>query len=118
MPVKLSEHFTEAELNCHCGCGKTVDPNLLQKLEEMRFEYGKQIIVTSGARCEEHNRKEGGKPGSLHLKGLAVDIVCTDAASRYELVRIAYELEFTGIGIAKTFIHLDLRPVPSVCFLY
>jgi hypothetical protein len=27
-------------------------------------------------------------------------------------------LEFTGIGIAKTFTHLDLRPVPSVCFLY
>jgi uncharacterized protein YcbK (DUF882 family) len=118
MSTKISEHFTEAELNCHCGCGKTVDPNLLQKLEEMRVILGKPIVVNSGARCEEYNRKEGGKPGSMHLKGLAVDIHCNDSAFRHELIGIAYELEFTGIGIAKTFTHLDLRPVPSVCFLY
>jgi hypothetical protein len=27
-------------------------------------------------------------------------------------------LGFNGIGIAKTFIHIDLRPIPAVCFLY
>lgn len=119
MSTKISEHFTDLELNCKCGCGKTVDPALLNLLEGMRFEYGKPLAVTSGARCEEHNRKEGGKPGSLHLKGLAADIVCNDSASRYQLIRLAYELGFSGIGIAKTFIHLDLRPADTaMCFLY
>ena len=115
----IRTHFTDNELDCNCGCGKTVDPELLTRLEALRRMLGQPLIVTSGARCATHNRKVGGKPASWHLKGLAVDISCNDSKLRCEIIQTATLLGFNGIGIAKNFIHLDLRPeTEEVCFLY
>jgi len=115
----IRTHFTDKEMDCNCGCGKTVDPELLTRLEALRRMLGQPLIVTSGARCETHNREVGGKPASWHLKGMAVDISCVDSDLRCEIIRLAALLGFNGIGIAKTFIHLDLRPADNGrCFLY
>ena len=92
---------------------------LLVRLEALRSLIDRPLSVTSGARCETHNRESGGKPGSWHLKGLAVDISCVDDEFRGEIIRLAGLLGFNGIGVAKTFIHLDLRPADEKrCFLY
>ena len=115
----INTHFSDREMDCQCGCQKTVSPELLVRLEALRSMIDRPLSVTSGARCETHNRESGGKPGSWHLKGLAVDISCVDSEFRGEIIRLAGLLAFNGIGVAKTFIHLDLRPVEEKrCFLY
>ena len=106
-------------MDCGCGCEKTVAPELLVRLEALRALLDNPLPVTSGARCEKHNREVGGRPHSWHLKGLAVDIACKDSSLRIDIVRSAGKLGFNGIGIAMKFIHLDLRPdSEAVCFLY
>ena len=42
--------------------------------DEIREKDGKPIIITSGYRCQELNKKVGGKSNSFHLKGLAADL--------------------------------------------
>ncbi len=112
-------HFSDKEVDCGCGCKKTVAPELLARLEALRALVDRPLPVTSGARCTTHNREVGGKQHSWHLKGLAVDIACSDGNMRVDILRNAGKLGFNGIGIAKTFIHLDLRPESeTVCFLY
>lgn len=46
----------------------------MERLDEIRDKYGKPIIITSGYRCQELNKKVGGKSNSFHLKGLAADL--------------------------------------------
>ena len=115
----INTHFSDREMDCHCGCGKTVSPELLVRLEALRSMLGQPLSVTSGARCEAHNRKIGGATNSWHMKGLAVDIACVDSRLRGDIIRLAGILGFNGIGVAKTYIHLDLQPADRRrCWLY
>ena len=109
----IKTHFSDRELDCHDGCGKTVSPELLVRLEALRRMINRPLPVTSGARCEAYNRKVGGKPHSWHLKGLAADIACEDGHLREEIIRTAAMLGFHGMGVADRFVHLDLRSVES-----
>jgi hypothetical protein len=63
--------------------------------------------ITSGWRCEPHNVKEGGKPDSPHLKGMAVDISCPESRDRFIMLFHALGL-FRRIGIGKNFLHVDV----------
>ena len=69
---------------------------------------GEELIITSGYRCEEWNRKVGGSPTSSHLKGLAVDIGIDRSRLRYRVIEAAIRLGFHRIGIGKDFVHLDI----------
>lgn len=63
------------ETTCKCGCGLNVTPKFLFILNQIRTEYGKPIIVLSGARCPTHNAKIGGAKNSSHCEGLAADLM-------------------------------------------
>lgn len=107
----LSAHFDRAEFACRCGCGyDTVDADLLNALESVRYYYDLPVIITSGCRCAAHNASVGGSPQSQHLIGRAADIVVQgmspDAVANY--------LEQTfpgryGIGRYAGFTHIDTR---------
>lgn len=56
-------------------------------LTPTRYKYGKPIIVTSGYRCEELNKKVGGVKNSQHLYGCAADLVCSDMRTLFNLLR-------------------------------
>jgi zinc D-Ala-D-Ala carboxypeptidase len=101
-------NFTKEEVACKCGCGFLPKPEFMEKLQRLRNLYGKKMKITSAARCETHNAKVGGAPASKHVEGLAVDIACSskDACDLFEL---AVEVGFWGRGVAKTFVHLDMR---------
>ncbi len=68
-------HFKKEEFNCKCGCGlNNINYNLAKILEDIRFHFGgNPVIITSGTRCEKHNKTVGGIKGSEHLKGNAAD---------------------------------------------
>ena len=78
----LSKNFSSEEYECpHCH-QSPMDPLLISVLQIIRDHVKLPIVVNSGYRCPEHNKRVGGvverpdKPGSgsQHLYGRAADI--------------------------------------------
>lgn len=90
------------------GSGQMMSKELLSKLDMIREEFGKPIHINSGYRTEAHNEKIGGTSKSSHLKGLAADIACKSSADRFELINLFIKHKINRIGVAKTFIHIDI----------
>jgi zinc D-Ala-D-Ala carboxypeptidase len=111
-------YFYDKELTCKCGCGMTVQPDFLKKLNDLRELLKVPLVLTSAARCPIHNVKVGGAPSSKHKDGIAVDIAAKDGNMKYKIIEGALKLGFTGIGIHKDFIHLDTRKESQVVWLY
>lgn len=120
-------HFSNAELTCHCGCGRQeMVPAFLDKLEILRIAFGKPMPVTSGFRCQNYNQQASstGLCGP-HTTGKAVDIQVF-GADAHRLLTLALEHGFTGVGLKQAgahrsrFLHLDAiepspgRPRPTV----
>ena len=90
------------------GSGAKMHKEILHMLDAVRKEYGKPIKINSGYRTEARNKKIGGVPNSSHLKGLAVDISCKNSKDRFALVNLLLKAGFKRIGIAGSFIHVDI----------
>lgn len=75
----------------------------------LQSAFGKELPIVSGYRDVARNRKAGGAKGSRHIHGDAVDIDATNLsrAERIELIRLAREQGFGGVGIYPNSIHLD-----------
>jgi len=76
-------------------------------LDEAREFAGIPFIINSAYRSPDHPLSIK-NPSSSHIKGLAVDIKATDSITRFKIVKALIEVGFTRIGIADTFIHVDL----------
>jgi uncharacterized protein YcbK (DUF882 family) len=78
------------------------------------------MVVKSGYRCKKYNDEVGGVPESAHVDGVAADIGCSFAGDRIKLVKLAIANGIKRIGVAKTFVHLDVSDsLPSeVMWLY
>ena len=116
MAVWNYKNFPKYEMECKCGCGLLPTPKFMERLQALRDRYGKPIYVTSGARCPIHNAKISGSSRSKHIEGIAADISCT-SHEKYILVKIAIELGFGGIGVAKSFLHVDTRDMKESIIL-
>lgn len=84
-------------------------PELVAILDKMRGECGFPFVITSGFRTVAYNSTlKDAVADSAHTTGEAVDIAITDSAKReiFDKVRIANGI--TRIGIASTFIHIDI----------
>ena len=90
------------------GSGQMMSKELLSKLDMVREEFGKPIHINSGYRTEDHNKKVGGTPNSSHIKGLAADISCKNSVDRFKLIDLFINHRITRIGVADTFIHVDI----------
>lgn len=98
------------------GSGSNMKPHVLRALDALREKVGFPLIINSGYRTEAHNTKVKGSIYSAHLRGLAVDIKAMSGRARYDIVVAALELGFKRIGVAKTFIHLDMdESLPGQC---
>lgn len=111
---KASDHFAWIEYACDCirpeynfgWCDgypdtaygdKSMSPELLQKIEQLRVNIGVPITITSGIRCPSCNSYWGGAPDSLHMDGEAADLVC-GALSVDELADAALNV---GLGVIR-----------------
>jgi len=93
--------------------------DFLQKLDEAREIAGIPFKITSGYRSPQHNLDVGGRVGSSHIKGLAVDISCTNSVDRQKILTALIKVGFTRIGVGKSFIHTDLdHDKPNALWLY
>lgn len=112
---QLSVHFTTSEFSCQCHHPECIDQKvaieLIEKLEQVRVLLDEPMTITSGYRCEKHQKelglqgKETAKKLSQHELGRAADIMAHD----FNMLKIHCEKEFKAIGYSKRFLHVDLR---------
>lgn len=100
--------------------GGKMNVNFLHKLDEARAISGVPYKITSGYRTPEHNAKVGGRVGSSHLKGVAVDIKCNNSSDRARILKGLFTVGLgRRVGIATQFIHVDADyDKPSAIWLY
>ena len=95
----MSTYFKEDEYK--------MDEVFLQMMDEAREYAGIPFIINSAYRSPTH--KESIKnPTSSHIKGLAFDIKVRNSTERFIILSALLAVGFTRIGIADTFIHVDL----------
>jgi hypothetical protein len=109
------KNFTPRELSCQCGgrfCAGSYwhDPGFLDAAQAVRDETG-SLKVTSAHRDPIWNARVGGAPRSQH-KTIAVDLGLA-GHDHFALLDAAIRHGFTGIGLARSFIHLDRRVRPA-----
>ncbi|MEM7007368.1 MAG: D-Ala-D-Ala carboxypeptidase family metallohydrolase [Pseudomonadota bacterium] len=112
-------HFSAGELACRCRgrfCRGAYwhDEGFLDALERMRADVGAPVIITSGHRCAQWNAVVGGAPRSQH-KTVAADIRLV-GQDRQKLKTAAERAGFSGLGLARTFLHVDRRARPAQWF--
>ena len=115
-------YFTLAEFDSPDlpGSGEFMEQEFLDLLDDARDIAGVPFIINSGFRTEGHNRAVGGKETSSHLTGWAADIRATTSNRRYLVIAALCGVGFTRIGVADTFVHVDLDPFKAhnVMWLY
>ena len=114
-------HFSRAELQCRCGCGRMeMQHEFMRRLEKLRKKFDRPMRVTSAYRCPEHNSRvsKTGRDGP-HTTGMAVDIQIA-GEDALDLLFLAIGHGFSGVGVSqsgphkKRFIHLDrLKKIPG-----
>ena len=95
----MSKYFKNIEGN--------MDVDFLAKLDEAREYANIPFIINSAYRSPNHPLSIK-NPTSSHIKGLAVDISVKDSRQRFLILDALIVVGFNRIGIAGTFIHVDL----------
>ena len=129
--AKLSEHFTLGELTKSGSHPEVYNipsheaianlANLSKWLEVLRERAGTPIVINSGYRSPQLNRKIGGAPNSNHLTGCAVDIRVSgmEQLIRYAAILLDYadesKQDFDELLIEKNrygaiWLHFAVRP--------
>lgn len=109
--VKITSHFKVKEFACKDGSQIVfVDDYMVTLLEILRQTINKPIIITSGYRTPEHNKKVGGAKYSYHMRGSAADIRVNGMTPK----EVAKELNKIvpnncGIIVYDNWVHFDVR---------
>ena len=104
---------------CPCGCGygsrvEDFDPLLMEQLEALRVAWNHPMTLNSVARCKQRNEQVNGEIDSAHLpdsegKCRAADVkLVSGSYDRKQFIMDATEVGFKRIGIAKSFVHIDV----------
>jgi zinc D-Ala-D-Ala carboxypeptidase len=116
--IMATDHFTDNELMCGCGCLDCyMQADFMQTLERIRVEMNRPLKLSSAKRCATHNAAVSSTgthgPHTDHGEGgQAVDVLIS-GADALRLVETAKKFGMTGIGVkqngpaGKRFIHLD-----------
>lgn len=96
-------HFKEDEVT-------GLDLELVAKLDLARERAGVPFVITSGKRDAKRNALDGGVQDSSHLRGLAVDLRCSNGLDRFQMVKALLGVGFERLGCYDAHIHVDLDP--------
>ena len=112
------KYFKREEFDCQETGENDMQDEFIHALDMLREEAGFPFTITSGYRSEKHSIEAKKATGGMHTKGIAADIKVSSGAQRFLLAKLAFELGFSGIGIAKTFVHVDIRKTVPVLWTY
>lgn len=106
---RLTENFYSQEFICPCCGAEGITDELVFHLQLAHnlLPSSSVIVITSGYRCEKHNKAVGGVEHSSHRKGLAADIRCINSTYRFFLIQALLKVGFQRIGYGKDFVHCD-----------
>ena len=117
--MQLEKNFSLHEFKCKDG---TEVPDeflcnirqLCMNLQTLRDHLCHPIIIISGYRSPEYNKKIGGAKKSQHMLAKAADIVVPNMTSlevRDTIIQLIKEgkMDPGGVGIYPTFVHYDVR---------
>lgn len=110
-------YFNLEEFNCPCCNVQHMDALFLAQIDNAREYAGVPFFVTSGYRCDRHN-KEAKSSSNNHPSGKAADISCTNSVDRMKIVKALIRAGFRRIGIDKTYIHVDSMDKIECLWLY
>ena len=115
-PSNRWPNFSFDEMACRETGECDLNEDTMDRLQELRTEYGRGLIITSGYRSPKHSVEakkkdpEGNPRPGAHSTGRAVDIAIRGEDGDVVLA-LATSLGFTGIGVSQTgdrrFLHLD-----------
>lgn len=117
---------SDPKLLCTCGhpeCDKrSVSQEVLNRVQCMRSQADRPLIITSGGRCPNHPDELNRTTPADHQKCQAVDIYVANGLERGEIVDLAIKHGFNAIGVAKNFVHAgyrdELEPGQIVMWVY
>ena len=89
------QYFDIKEFDCQETGTNEMNPFFLEKLDYLRHQCG-----------------------FTHARGIAADIHINSGSEGYVIVREAMKMGLGGIGIAKNFIHVDMRDTVQVIWTY
>lgn len=108
---KVGQHFKVKEFACKDGSQVVfIDEHLVSILDILRNKIEKPVIINSGYRTPEWNKKCDGAKYSYHMCGMAADI----RVNRMSAKEIANELnaivpDECGIIVYSSWVHFDVR---------
>jgi uncharacterized protein YcbK (DUF882 family) len=112
----ITANFSRNEFACKgvgcCGGSAPINIDLVKALQNLRDLAGVPLVISSGFRCNTHNRNVGGVSNSQHVTGFGVDVLIPEGftiGKIEELARRVQSFKMGGIGLYSSWIHLDIR---------
>lgn len=112
------QYFELSEFDCQETGENEMDEDFLQSLDYLRELCGFPFVITSGYRSPNHSIEKAKTTPGTHAQGVAVDIKVDNGAQRMRVVEEAINIGFSGIGVAKGFVHVDARKTTPVMWTY
>jgi len=114
----MYKHFDISEFRCRETGENDMKEEFIHMLDELRERVGFPMVVTSGYRSKQHTAERSKEKGGTHTQGIAADIAVSNGFQRMNLVHEALKMGFGGIGVARTFVHIDMRATTPVMWTY
>ena len=111
-------YFKLSDFDCQETGENEMNEDFLIKLDDLRHECGFPFIITSGYRDKTHSIEARKAKAGTHARGIASDIRINNGNEAYDIIKRAQSMGFTGIGLAKTFVHVDTRKTMPVIWSY
>ena len=109
--VQITKHFKVKEFACKDGSPVVfIDEYLVTILDILRNKLGKPVIITSGYRTPEWNKKCDGAKYSYHMRGMAADIRVDGMTPKEVANKLnAIVPDECGIIVYRSWVHFDVR---------
>lgn len=112
------QNFSKSEFDCQQTGENAMQPEFMEKLQNLRTAYGKPMKITSGYRSPLHTIEAAKDRPGTHAHGIAADIGVS-GEDALTIVSLAVRMGFNGIGVSQKlggprFIHLDIAPRKAI----
>ena len=110
--------FKINDFDCQETGNNEMDVQFIHSLDQLRAACGFPFYITSGYRDPKGHSIEKAKqnPGT-HAQGIAADIAVQGGTQRRAIVNHALAMGMS-VGVAKTFVHVDIRKTTPVLWCY
>lgn len=113
------QFFSIEEFECSHTGEVRMSEDFLFELDALRERCGFPFSINSGYRHPSHPVEASKSAPGVHCSGIAADIAVHNGLQRRRIVDEALKMGvFQGIGVAKGFVHVDMRDADAVMWTY